>query len=341
MHKPAFDTYRLSGRVLVPPGAAGPEVARRTLVSDLAPGKGDCAREAPLLQRRKKRLTITVDRESLLQPKPPGWLAAWSVQAEADGCLAQGEGVRTAELIAALVPLDSLAAWRLLHVSDVQAGYVELGPENRLEVRSPLGGGDLQTAAVTGNGGSLNVDLRPSSQPAGFEIGWFALRPNTGRIGSHFEPLYADRFTSGGAEHLTAPAVNYFQFPPQAAFYRLLYKTDDTGIVSIVVAGTTRAELDSRTRTGCEKPDGFCLVLPRRVGVNPFLTVTVSEKEIPVRLDGTIRSAIQAAGARPESVLATLAVTRLYGGRLRPVEFAPGHPEILDLKLNGGEHLSW
>ena len=346
VHKPVFDTYRLRGPLLVPPGVPGPEVVRRSLVSGMAPGKGSCAAEAPMLQRRGKRLVVTVDRESLLQKKQPGWLSHWTMQAEAHGCIAQGEGIRLANLIVDSVPLESQAAFRLLHANDVQSGYVELGAENRLEVRSPIGRGPVDTAAVTGAGAQLTVDLKAPAL-AGFEIAWYALRPAPGRDGFRFEPLYADRTTRNGTEHLAAPTVNYFQFPPRAAFFRLFYKTSDNGVTAIVVSGVTREDLDRRTAalgsgaTACEHADGLCMVLPQRVGVNPFLVVTVNEKELTVPLSGTVRSAIQAAGGSPETVLPTLTVSRLYAGQLRPVEFDRATPNILNLKLSGGEHLAW
>jgi len=346
-HKPVFDTYRLRGPVLVPPGVAAPETGQRTLVSEIARGTGSCTQEAPMLQLRKKRLIVTVDREALLQQKQPGWLSNWTMQAEADGCIAQGQGLRLAHLIAESVPLDSQTVYRLLHPNDVQSGYVELGAENRLEVRSPVGTAPLETSAVTGSGGQLTVDLKPSGALAGFDIAWYALRPNPGRMGFHFEALSADRTTSAGVEHLAAPAVNYFQFAPAAAFYRLFYKTDDNGVTAILISGATRDDLDRRTKavgadaSACEKSAGLCVVLPRRVGVNPFLVVTVNEKEVTVPLGGTVRSAIQAGGQRPDAVVATLTVSRLYSGQLRTVEFDRASPEILNLKLNGGERLAW
>ncbi len=340
-HRPAFDTYRLRGPLLVPPGVKGPEITERTLVSDIKPGPGNCAAESPLLHVRKKRLVVTASRESLLAPKQPGWLSGWSAQAEADGCVPQGEGLRLANLIASLLPLESHAVYRLLHVNDVQAGYVELGAENRLEVRSPIGEGELHTSAVTGNGAQLTVDLQPAPALTGFEIGWFAVRPNAGRPGYHFEPLSAERTTRNGVEHLSAPSTNFFHFPPQAAFFRLLYKTDDSGVIAMIVSGATREDLEVHTRMSCQQAGQYCTTLPRRIGVNPFLAVMVNGREIAVLLDGTVRSAIQAGGANPDAVLSTLAVSRPYAGLLRAVEFDRSQPAILGLKLAGGEQLTW
>jgi hypothetical protein len=344
-HKPVFNTYRLRGPLLVPPGVAAPELEQRVLVTDIAPGKGNCAAEAPMLQLRKKHLVATVDRAALLQQKQPGWLSNWTMQAEMHGCIAQGEGVRLANLIVESVPLDSQAAFRLIRANDVQSGYVELGPENRLEVRSPVmsdANALIEAQTATMKNGQLNVDVKADPALAGFEIAWYGVRPTAGRTGYHFEPLSADRTTREGVEHLAAPAVNYLQFPPQAAFYRLFYKTDDNGVTAVVISGATREDLDRRTKSACENAGGMCVTLPKRVGVNPFLVVTVNEKEVTVPLGGTVRSAIQAGGVQsPESVLATLSVSRLYAGQLRAVEFERTGNGILNLKLNGGEHVSW
>jgi hypothetical protein len=296
---------------------------------------------------RKKRLWLTVDRDALIQQRQPGWLSNWTLQAEMHGCIAQGESLRLGYLIVEAVPLESQVAYRLLHPSDVQSGYVELGPENRLEVRSPVMAAASapleQSSTTTMKNGQLTVDLKPTAALSGFEIAWYGLRPTTGGAGYHFEPLFADRTTRTGIEHLTAPAVNYLQFPTQSAFYRLFYKTDDNGVTAIVISGTTREDLDRRTKAAsstsavCE----LCVVLPKRVGVNPFLVVTVNEKELTIPLGGTVRTAVQAAGQRVDAVLPTLAVTKLYGGQPRRVEFDRAAPAILDLKLSGGERLSW
>jgi hypothetical protein len=344
VHRPVFDTYRLRSAVLIPPGVAGGEVALRTLPAGVAGGKGSCAAQAPMLQLRKKRLTLTVDGAALAQQKQAGWLSEWTLKAERDGCIAPGEGALLAQRIVQAVPLDSVTVYRLLHPNDVQSGYVELGPENRLEVRSAISGAPIDTAAVTGSGAQLTVDLKPTAALAGFEIAWYALRPNAGRPGFHFEPLSADRTTRAGVERLAGPSTNFLQFPPEAGFYRLFYKTDDNGVTAIIIAGVTREDLDGRTKrvaldaSACD----LCITLPKRVGVNPFLVVTVNGTEVPVGIGGTVSHAIQAGGGQqPRSVLGTLAVSRPYAGGMRPVEFDRAAGDILNLKLNGGERITW
>jgi len=145
------------------------------------------------------------------------------------------------------------------------------------------------------------------------------------------------------------PANNYFQFSPQAAFYRLFYKTD-RGTTRIVVAGAaTRAELDGAAQSLDSDPDacgkfgaGMCVVLPQHVAANPDVVAMVNGHEVALPVGATIRGAIQAAGENdPPRVLAQLHVRRLYGGKPVAVEFDRASQDILGLILFGGEEISW
>src|ERR1039458_2376108 len=131
-------TYRLvnqgAGRVLIPPGISRPDVGQRTFTADIATGRGSCApAEAGIaIQPRHGRVRVTVTRDPLLK-QPPGWLSTWTAHAELQGCIAAGEGLKLAARIVESLPLDPRAAWRLLHADDRQTGYVDLGPETRLQ----------------------------------------------------------------------------------------------------------------------------------------------------------------------------------------------------------------
>src|ERR1039457_5844476 len=136
-------TYRLvnqgTGRVLIPPGISRPDVGQRTFTADIAAGRGSCppAEGAIAIQSRHGRVRVTVTRDPLLR-QPPGWLSTWTAQAESQGCITAGEGLKLAARIVESLPLDPRAAWRLLHADDRQTGYVDLGPETRLQVVSPI-----------------------------------------------------------------------------------------------------------------------------------------------------------------------------------------------------------
>lgn len=353
--------YRLlrvkGGPVMVPPGVASPNLIRRTFVARIAPGRGSCAADSAITvqpQPRRKSLRVTVDRDALLQQQEPGWLIRWTMRAEAQGCIASGTGEELGRLIADSVPLDPAAAFQLLH-APWRSPYVDLGSDNRLQVHSPVlreGMTDAvfvpELSRVSGSGNRLDVDLKPAPNVIGVETAWYAVRRNTGRLGYHFEPLFADRTIQGNAEHLAGPAINLFQFPPRTAFFRLLYKTDANGVVAIVAHGTTREELDRGTEAvladsaACEKHPELCRVLPRSVGVNAFIAASVNGGEVTVPIRSLLSNAIEAAGVKdPASVLLRLKVTKPYEGKPVPVVFDPTCRDILDVPLNGGEQIYW
>jgi hypothetical protein len=355
-------TYRLvkpgAGSVLIPPGISRLDVRQRTFTVDIAAGRGSWAPAAGAIsiQSRRGRVRATVIRDPLLK-QPPGWLSAWTAQAESQGCIAAGEGLKLAARIVESLPLDPRAAWRLLHADDRQTGYVDLGPETRLQVVSPIlreGASPdapiLDAPNLTGEGNRLTLTLKSTPNLVGFETAWYAVQPKAGQIGFAITPLSAEKHIQGKVEPAAAPATNYLKFGPQAAYYRLFYKADQGEVVEVVLAAPTRAELDRQTQTFssdpalcAQVPTQACVVIPQRVALNPFLAITVNGSETTVPVGSTVRAAIQtAAGARNVERLAPdLRVYKLYAGKPVPVEFDRTSTEILGLVLNGGERISW
>ena len=349
-------TYRLLRQVVVPPEVTSPDLASRTFVAGIARGSGPCKLESPAIAIRPqgKTVRIKVKRDGLLQ-QPAGWLSEWSLQAEAGGCVAPGHGHMLANRIVQSLPLNSGAAFRLLYADTVRAGFVRLEPENRLEVRSPVftngalpEAPPLTIAKVEETPGGLNVDLRGSADTIGFEIAWYGLERKSTSPGHQFVPLSADRHVQGAVEHLARPPVDYLRFPAEARYFRLFYKGDDNGVRAIVIGGTTPEDADRRTRTviadtaACETAAGMCLLLPRRIGINPFLVVKVNGRDVPVPLRSSVAAAMRAAGQRaPEEVLSSLKVTKPFVDRTVAVEFDHTSREILSLQLFGGETISW
>jgi hypothetical protein len=348
-------TYRLvnqgAGRVLIPPGISRPDVGQRTFAADIAAGRGSCApaKGAIAIQSRKGRVRVTVTRDPLLK-QPPGWLSTWTAQAEFRGCIAAGEGLKLAARIVESLPLDPRAAWRLLHADDRQTGYVDLGPETRLQVVSPIlregtpaDAPILDDSNLTGEGNRLTLTLKSTPNLVGYETAWYAIRPKAGQIGFAITPLSAEKHIQGRVEPAAAPATNYLKFEPQTAYYRLFYKADQGEVVEVVLAAATRAELDRQTqafKSGpalcAQVPSQACVVIPKRVALNPFLAITVNGSETTVPVGSTVGAAIHLDHPPPE-----LKVYKLYAGKPVPVEFDRASSEILGLVLNGGEEISW
>jgi len=70
--------------------------------------------------------------------------------------------------------------------------------------------------------------------------------------------------------------------------------------------------------------------------------VLTKGKEVRVPAGTSLAEAIRAAGERtPANVLPTLAVQRVHGGALVPVEFDRTKQDILALPLRGGENIRW
>ena len=104
VHRPAFQTYRLvkrdTSQILIPPGVATPDVAQRKFTAEVIAGDRPCvAAEAIAIQARKKRVVVTVRRDTLVK-QPAGWLSDWTAEIEAQRCLAAGEGLKLANRIA-------------------------------------------------------------------------------------------------------------------------------------------------------------------------------------------------------------------------------------------------
>jgi hypothetical protein len=329
--------WRLTGQVLTPP------VARQNFTAQRGPARGACPRsDAVAVDARKGRLKLGVN-GAVLEKQPKGWLADWAETVETERCVAPGQGGALAARVLDSVPLTSGARFRLLRADDVRAGYIDLGPGNRLEVISPIlrPGADekaplIEEVAVAGSERTLDVTLRASPDLLGHETDWYGFGPKAGG-GTRIVAISAETSIQRKVEPRDAPAKNYFAFGAEAGFYRLFYKADQTA----VLAGTpTRAQLPQDVDR-CSRD--ACVTIPKKVGVNPYVVVRVNgnEVDVPAHMPPTVRAAIAAAKARPEMVLATLRVTKAFGGRQVPIEFDRTKNDILGLVLTGDEDIGW
>lgn len=362
--KPIAQTYRLTpngtARILVPPGVATPETAGATF-SLPAPKARPCtsANGAIAVEKHGAKLRLSIDRDALAQ-QPPGWLRQWTAEIESQSCIPHGTAGDLADRILQSVPLDPSAAYRLLHADSIQRGFVELGPENRLQTQAPIlksgkspDANVIDIVSVTGHGNTLDVDVRESEEVIGVETAWYTLQPKAAGAGATIVPISAERRIEDQITPVTAPTGDYFRFAPDIGFYRLIYKADihaKGSVTEIVVGAPDRLELERRTSRvlddfdTCKASDpNLCAVIPRHVALNPVLAVTVNGQEVRVGIRGTVRSAILQGGGprRAEEVLPALTVRKPYGNKSVDVEFDRANPAILDMILLGGEAISW
>jgi hypothetical protein len=339
---PASQDWRFTSNLLVPPGVAGPEVAQRTFVTDVDAGPGTCPRE---IRVRGKHVQVTVSRQMLLR-QPAGWLTGWTEELEARNCIALGEGAKLADRIAGSLPLDPDTVFKVLYATDRQSGQVDIGPETILQVVSPVmeDGKDFELsvpAQATGTGNTLSLTLTAPGM-LGYETAEYCVRPRPGRPGFTIVPRTAERHINGKTERVPQPATNYFQFAPDAAFFRLYYKAGQTDFTAIVVGARARAGFSPGVASCADLPPGMCVAIPKQVAVNPLIGVHVNGTDIPVNWGSTVGTAIRASGERqPESVLPRLSLSKPHAGRLAPVNFDRSARAVLDLVLTGGESISW
>src|SRR4051812_28462462 len=103
VRQPVPATWRLAGRMLMPPGVAA-DLPQRVFAAPI-PGKASCPpSDAITVVRKGSRLTFTVHRDVLLK-QPRGWLTTWTEQAESQGCIAPGHATGLAARIVESVAL--------------------------------------------------------------------------------------------------------------------------------------------------------------------------------------------------------------------------------------------
>jgi hypothetical protein len=355
-------TYRYvkqdTAHILIPPGVADAATSQRIFTfRTAAPRVTKCAvsENGVDIRSNKREMKVTVNRQPLLAT-PPGWLATWAGSLEKGGCLAVNEGGPLAIRIAESLPIDPVAANALLQPDVLRGGYVDLGPHHRLKVVSPVfregapaGASSLETTSVSGNNRTLTVDVKTSADFLGYENAWFAVQPRPDSMGVRFVAGPAELHIAGKVTEELQSRFNYFQFAPDAVYFRLFFLTRLSGADHdiAILSARTRAELDEQTTklrensSACGTPaQPLCILIPKEVAVVPHIAIKVNGKEIAILAGSRVRDAILAAGEKnPQRALATLAVQRFYSGALTVVDFDRTAPDILDLPLTGGEDI--
>jgi hypothetical protein len=360
--RPAFQNWQFvrqhATHILVPPDITAPDLVERAFRVDIAKS---CTR-FPLsagvinIEGRGKHAQLTV-RRSGLENKPTGWLRAWASQLEDHGCVAPGGGFKLAERVVESVPLEPNVAFGLLYANDTQSGAVDVDPQTRLRVLSPFwreAGLGLMASGphtVTGSGYTLTVTGKSTDNLLCYESTIYAVKPKAARGGYGIAPLYTDRNIAGTTERRPTPAVNYFQFPSEAGFYRLYYESWRNDFTALVIAARTPAELDQGTKkletrgdsVSCQELSGeMCVTIPKDVAVTPLISVTINGTEALVSRGTTIFNAIRVSGeSQPNSILSSLSVYKPWNGRLIAITFDHADAGILDLVLRGDEMISW
>jgi hypothetical protein len=169
--------------------------------------RGVCvAAEAIGVRRKGARAEFTVDCDALSR-QSPGWLASWSAKAEEDGCVPPDGGLELAGRVLSAGPLGLNMPYRLLHADQARSGYLDLGPETRLQVVTPIGAQEAASEILRAEGSDSSITVTAKSAPGliGVETAWYAVR------GNGIVPLRAEARIGGEIERRTGPARNLFE----------------------------------------------------------------------------------------------------------------------------------
>jgi hypothetical protein len=257
-------TYRLfldnGRRILVPPGVKDAGVLRRTFDARTSGNALSCnGREGGVEIRPRGRAAwrVTVERD-VLREQPAGWLARWAGALEQRGCLAPGDGFGLATRVAQSVPLEFPLEQRLLDQDARSSSYTDLRPGYKLRVVGPAfregappGAVAIGEGKVSASGAGLNIELRASLDLIGYETAWYAVEPRARGGGARIVPLFAELNREGEVTRLSSPRVNYLEFDPAMAYFRMLFMARRTAANDhdiYVLAAPTQATLERQTR---------------------------------------------------------------------------------------------
>jgi hypothetical protein len=331
---------------VIPPGVATAQVTRRTVRVQVSRGLGTCPPEAEVIgiHPNKTRLKLSITRD-LLTGRPSGWLTHWTAELEETGCVGRGSGELLAGQIAEALPIDYALAFHLLY-----SDQLDITPDTRIQVVSPLAPDATHMPASSAEArNDMAGEVSGPDHLVGYEVAWYRARRKAVGTGVAISPFSAERRIGAHVERESEPSLDYFTFPPDAAFFRVLYKSTATDYAAIIIAAKHQSELDRPAQPAAAAAEFrkspqqyYCRLVPVRVAITGFVPVQVNQSEVLVPWRGTVGEAIRLGGEpEPESILAKLAVYKRFEDK--PIEITIDHNSraILKLPLVGGEIIRW
>jgi hypothetical protein len=255
------------------------------------------------------------------------------------GCLKSGEAQRLRQILTEHLPFPPYIAFLFRFGSCDVTGILDLTPDFRLQIGSPLysPGATHVTDHLIGHETAFYV-LRSAQNDDRLQISLASVTETLTR-----QPPVEESVSKNG-----------LSFPQSFNHTRLLFRTrtDATAHASIATLLFTEdpSKLDEATTQresssvdSCESvtvSGVTCLTIPPGFGVAPELRVRVNGKDVYVIVGGALEDAI-GSSAYENDILKTLQVRRLYQGHLIPIQFDSSSRDILRLVLIPGDDLTW
>lgn len=255
------------------------------------------------------------------------------------GCLKSGEAQRLRQILTQHLPLPPYIAFLFRFGSYDVTGILDLTPDFRLQIGSPLY-----------TPGSTHV----TEHLIGHETAYYVLRPaeNDDRLRVSLASVTETLTRQPPVEE--SVSKNGLSFPQSFNHIRLLFRTRTDATVRASIAtllftedpskldeATTQRESSSVDSCESVTVSGVtCMTIPPSFGVAPELRVRVNGKDVYVVVGGALYGAL-GSRASENDILKTLQVRRLYQGHLIPIQFDSTSSDILRLVLTPGDDLTW
>jgi hypothetical protein len=260
-------------------------------------------------------------------------------ESQAKGCLRAIETERLRRAIVERFPLPPVIAHFLQMGSYDITGYLDLTPDFRMQITSPIyrAGAEPSTKTLLGY----------ETANYTFVGGWPDNQTRL-RLASATEVLI------GAAPVEKRTLHNELPFSKSPAHFRLLFmkdeSTSDRITRAVLLLAADESKLTQAVARRGSRPDDFCTtlsvaemsctILPKNFGVSPELRVRVNQKDAFVRIGGMVQEVLNLEDPKA-GPSASLEVLRPFHGRLIPINFDRSSRDILRLVLLPGDQLTF
>lgn len=250
-----------------------------------------------------------------------------------NGCLRSDESQRITRRIAESFPLPPGIS-NLIRFGGGRAGFIDLTPDLRLKVVTPVRGSDNTKEIV------------------GYQIAYYrvASAPTDARVKISFDSASTSESKEAPADQ--SASAQPLAFPASFRFYRLVFRRaiSSSDHLATILSAEDEAALNEVTRQYQMKRDpscealsisrATCMTLAAAAAVNLGFSVSVNGKQVFVPLGGTLSNALQP-GQQEGEIPATLGIRRLFQGRLRAVKFDRASQNMRGFVLMPGDTITW